>query len=174
MSASDDGDTVRKAPDGSRIIVVENALPDWVTQLKPLAGVASGLAGVAGALITFGQDPVGFIFRAINFYILGGILAVVDLAAGAVLYPFNRLVGGLGFIQAGLIGAFSSVGIDIQAALLSIQSSLAGLIATAGPAGPLLAVGAAAVGIFVLYRLTLAILVFVPGGDSLLTFFGGR
>jgi hypothetical protein len=170
--SDDDGFTIIPlGPSSGTASRTYERLPDWVSNLRPLAMLAGG---AMGTLIAFANDPFGFIFEAISYYILGGLLAVIRLAAGAVLYPFDLLVGALQFIQETLVGAFAAIGIDILEVLAGIQQGLGNLIASAGPAAPVLAVGLASAGLFLTYRLAIAALELVPGGSSILTLGGLR
>jgi hypothetical protein len=147
-------------------------LPSWVFSLRPLAPVAGALASVASVLIAFGKDPIGFVVRIVNFYIVGGVLAVGRYAIGVVVAPFEIFGGALDFIQGALVGIFGGAGAGILSALVGIQQSVAGLIAGAGPLGPPIAVGAAAIGFYVLYRVGIAALELVPGGGALKSLLG--
>jgi hypothetical protein len=167
--SADDGETIQTDPDGSRIIVVQNALPDWVYSLRPLTSVAGALAGAAGFLVAFAQDPVGFIVMVIRSFIIGSVLQAGAYVTNAILGGFAIIVGGLRYVQRTLVGAFGAAGVDILGVLFGLQEALAGIVAGAGPAGPVIAVLGVAVSLFVLYRLALAGLEFVPGGSSLLT-----
>lgn len=168
MSA-DEGETIQTDPDGSRIIVVQNALPEWVRNLRPLSQVAAALAGAAGFLIAFAKDPVGFVVTVIRNFVVGAVLQAGAFVVETILAGFDIIVGALTFVQRRLVGAFAVVGVDILGVLTSLQRTLAGIVADAGPAGPVIAVLGVAVGLYVLYRVAVAGLELVPGGSSLLT-----
>lgn len=175
MSASDGDDggltIIPLGPGSGAAARASQEIPDWVKSLRPLAALTSA---AIGTLVAFAQNPVEFVFRLINYYVVGGALAVGRFAVGVVLAPFDLLGGALDYLQRALVNAFAVVGIDILGVLVGIQQSIAGVVASAGPAGPLVAVGLAAVSIYLLYRLAIAALEIVPGGSSILTLGGFR
>lgn len=128
----------------------------------------------ADFLRRFANNPAALVISVVSSFVVSVVFGFFEFLIGAVLYPFDLLVGGLGWVQRQLVGAFGAVGFDILGALTGLQLQLVAVVEAAGPAGPVLAAAAAAVAIVVLYRTILAVLVAVPGGESLLTLFGGR
>lgn len=129
---------------GSTIVTVE--LPGWVRDLRPLASFVD-------VLVTFARNPFRFVASVISVYLLDGIFGIFGVVVGAIFTAFDYLVAALAFVRGFLVGAFGAVGIDILGVLVELQVSIAGVVATAGPAGPVIAVGVAAVGIYAMYRL---------------------
>jgi hypothetical protein len=128
---------------GSTVITVE--LPGWLQQLRtPLQQL--------GALYErFGSVP-GAIFGLISLYLLNGVISILDVVAGSVLFAFDLIVAALQFVQNFLVSGFGAVGIDILGVLIDLQVQVAGVVDGAGPAGPIVAVGIAAAGTYVSYR----------------------
>lgn len=149
-----------------------------IIPIGPGSGTATRTAQFASEtadfLRRFANNPAALVISVVSGFVVSVILGFFEFVAGAVLYPFDYLAGGLRWLQRQLIAAFAAVGIDILDVLLDLQSTLGSVVASAGPAGPLIAVGAAAVSLFILYRALLALVVLIPGGDSVLTFLGGR
>lgn len=165
--ADDDGPIL--IPTGGFGIATQKSIPDWVYKLKPLAA----LGGAAmGALIAFANDPVGFVWRIISLYIVNGIFTIAGFVVGAILQAFDIVAGAIQFAGSLLVGAFGAVGLDILGVLVDLQQELAGVVAGAGAAGPIVAIGGTAVLLVVLYRVTLALVELVPGGGSVLTLLG--
>lgn len=182
MSASDGDDggitLIPIGPGSSTAAGASQRLPDWIYDLKPLASVASGLASVAGVLIYFGNNPVEFIQRVISFYIVGSIFAAGRYLVETVLVPFDILVGLSNLVLVGneeylgLLDIFGSLGAGILATLTDIQTQVLAVLAQAGPAAPIIAIGAASVGLYLLYRLAVAALLALPGGASIASLLG--
>lgn len=170
MSAGD-GEAISTDDSGNYVVKVYNAVPDWVYNLRPLAMLASGTIAFLAA---FAQNPVEFVTQVILGFIVNSFLQAGAYIVGTILAGFDLVVGALSVAQSLLVGAFGAAGLDILGALLSVQRMVADVVGAAGPAGPPLAVLFAAVGIYALYRLAIALAVLVPGGDSLLTLIGLR
>jgi len=105
----------------------------------------------AAFLRSFAENPVRFIFSAISLYLLNGLFDIFGVLVGSVLAAFDIVVAAFGFAQGFLVGAFGAVGIDILGALLEVQIALGAAVRGLGPLGPVVAVGGAAVGIYLLY-----------------------
>lgn len=175
MSASDDDDGIVLIPIGPGSgFAADDDTQRLLTRLKPLAPFASGLAAVAGFLIAFANNPFKTIITVFNTFIVGTVLAAGRWIIGAILWPFQALAGAFDAAGNLLTGALGAAGLDILGALLAVQQQVAAAVSAAGPAGPPLAVGLAAVGIWVMFRVGSALLVLIPGGDSLLTLIGQR
>lgn len=126
------------------------------------------------ALVTeYGSLPRA-VFALITLYILNGIFSVIDVVAGSVLFVFDLVVGSVQTAQALLVGAFGAVGVDILGALVGVQQAVSGVVAVAGPLGPPLAVASASLMLYVLYRLTVALLGELPGGSTIVDLLGVR
>lgn len=130
--------------------------------------------GVFSTLIAFATNPVEFIFRIINLFILNGLFAIFNTISGAVLAAFDSLVGALEFAQRALIRGFAAAGIDIIAALASIQRQFAAVFEGAGPLAPVLAAALAVGALVVLSRLAVALLGEVPVGSTIVDLLGLR
>ena len=126
-------------------IQIDVSLPDWVQALRPLSGVVN-------ALVTFGRDPVGFIFTTITSYLLLAVFGVLNVVTESILFAFDLIVAALQYVQNALVGGFGVVGVDILGVLLELQVSVAGVVDGAGPAGPVLAVALAGAGTYAVYR----------------------
>jgi len=131
------------------------------------------LAELAAIREEYGSIPAA-IFALISLYILNGIFSIFSAIVGAVLTVFDVLTGALATAQMLLVGAFQRAGIDILGLLLDLERQIADVVASAGPLGPPLAVGATAVFLYVLYRLSVALLGELPGGSTLVDLLGLR
>jgi hypothetical protein len=138
-------------------------------------GRSAAIGQLVGLVTEYGSLPRA-VFALITLYILNGLFAIVDVIAGSVLFGFDLVVGSLQAAQALLVGAFGAVGIDILGALVGVQQAIAGVVASAGPFAPVLAVGSASLLIYGLYvfgrRLAVGLLGELPGGSTLLELFG--
>lgn len=136
-------------------------------------GRAAAIGQLVSLVTEYGSLPRA-VFALITLYILNGIFSVIDVLAGSVLFVFDVVVGSLQTAQALLVGAFGAVGVDILGALFGVQQALSGVVAGAGPLGPPLAVAAASLMLYGLYRLTVALLGELPGGSTLVDLLGVR
>jgi hypothetical protein len=138
-------------------------------------GRAAAIGQLVGLVTEYGSLPRA-VFALITLYILNGLFAIVDVIAGSVLFGFDLVVGSLQAAQTLLVGAFGAVGIDILGALVGVQQAIAGVVASAGPLAPVLAVGSASLLIYAMYvfgrRLVVGLLGELPGGSTLLELFG--
>ncbi len=107
------------------------------------------LAGVAKVLVRFGRNPFGFIATIISLYIVNGFLNLGAFAVNTVLSAFDIVVGSLDFVRITLVNAFGGIGIDLLGAIAVIQQVAGNVIATAGPAAPVLAVGLAGLSVWI-------------------------
>ena len=116
------------------------------------------------------------IFALISLYLLNGIFEIFGVFVGAVLFVFDVIVGALSTVLSLLLGAFSAVGIDLLGVLLELEATLAGVVASAGPLGPVIAVGGTALILYVTLefgsRLVVGLIGELPGGSTLLELFG--
>jgi hypothetical protein len=126
---------------------------------------ARAVREVASLIARYGSLPRA-IFAIISLYILNGLFSIINVVAGSVLYVFDLIVGSLQTAQALLVGAFGAVGIDILGALVGVQQAVSVVVASAGPLGPPLAVAAASLSLYVLYRLGIAALGELPVGST--------
>jgi len=177
-----------------------------IIPIGPGSGAAARSAQFASEtadfLRRFANNPAALVISVVSGFVVSVILGFFRFLVGAVLYPFDLLVGGLRFILVGtnpadnldgllsplsdfipggvperipgLLDVFGALGLEIQLLLLRVQGELIGIVEQAGPAGPLIAGAALAITLFVLYRLALAGLEVVPGGSSILALLGGR
>lgn len=109
-------------------------LPEWVYDLRQLAGVA-------GTLSNIGRDPVGWFNRKVALYLASGALALIEAVQGAVsdvwfVYMFPAIdaaaSSALGVLPGGVI--LDTVGIPTTL-LARVEEAL-------GPfAGPTIAIG---------------------------------
>jgi len=136
----------------------------------PEGGDAPSTTEAIGQLVAlvreYGSLPRA-IFGLISLYILGGILTGVRIVTGSILYVFDLVVGALQVAQSLLIGAFAAVGLDVLGLLGDLGGELGRVVAEAGPLGPPIAVGAAAVGLFAMYRVGVALVGELPLGSSI-------
>jgi hypothetical protein len=128
----------------------------------------------ASFLRRFASNPAALVISVVSGFVVSVVLGFFEFLVGAVLYPFDLLVGGLAWVERQLGLSFAFVGFDILAAIRSLQATLVEVVEGAGPAGPVIAMAAAGVTLFVLYRAAMAGVAFVPGGDSLLALLGLR
>lgn len=150
--------TTASTSDGQIITVT---LPSWLEPLRQ----------VAVLIERYGSFPRA-IFALITGYILNGLFDIIGVVAGSVLFAFDLIVGGLAFAQGALVGAFGSVGIDILGAIAGVRQAFLDVLATAGPAAPVLA-ALLTVGVLVLlYRAAIALGSDVPLLGALLEFLG--
>jgi hypothetical protein len=119
-----------------------------------------------GRLLSFLSNPYGFVASLISVYIVGVVFDVASILIGSVLYAFDIIAGSFGYAQRTLVVGFSTVGIDILGALVGVQQAVSGVVASAGPLGPPLAVAAASLSLYVLYRLGIAALGELPVGST--------
>lgn len=126
----------------------------------------------ANFLRRFASNPAALVISVVSGFVVTVLFGFFEFLIGAVLFPFDLLVGGLGWIQRQLVLAFAFVGFDILAALRGIQATLVEVVEAAGPAGPIVAAAGAGVTLFVLYRVTVAGLELVPGGSSIMALLG--
>lgn len=123
MSASDggDGDTFQEGPGGSQIVVIENSLPGWVQDLRPLAD----------------EGPVTFIQRVIVDFILGGAAAIIFTLVGGIETAFQSFILAFGDAGRAFLDAFSvpaSVAIGL---ITDLNGLVVGLAAGLGLPGDL-------------------------------------
>jgi hypothetical protein len=129
-------------------------------------------SGTASFLRRFASNPAALVISVVSGFVVSVVLGFFEFLVGAVLYPFDLLVGGLAWVELGLRVNFAWVGFDILAAIRSLQATLVEVVEGAGPAGPVIAMAAAGVTLFVLYRVTVAGLALVPGGSSIMALLG--
>jgi hypothetical protein len=150
----------------------DGGIPLFPTSGGTAARSAQFASETANFLRRFANNPAALVISVVSGFVVSVILGFFEFLVGAVLYPFDLLVGGLAWIQRQLVVAFAFVGVDILGALRGLQQSLVGVVEAAGPAAPVVAAAAAGVAIFVLYRLTVAGLAFIPGGSSIMALLG--
>lgn len=155
------------ASDGGRGIRIQVELPEWLSSLR------RPLEQLRALYERFGSLP-GAIFGLISLYLLNGILDVIGVITGSVLFAFDLVVGAFRWVQRALVGAFGAVGIDVLGALTDLQVALAGIVAGAGPAGPFIAVAAVSVSLYLMYRVGVALLGELPVGSSIVDILGLR
>lgn len=109
-------------------------LPEWVYNLKQLAGVA-------GTLSKIGRDPVGWFNRKVALYLASGALAVIEAVQGTI----TDLWFGIMFpaIDTAASSAFSALPDGVLLAAAGIPSNiLANVEESLGVfAGPTIAIG---------------------------------
>lgn len=128
----------------------------WPIPIGPGSGTAATVtkqfsSRTASFLRRFASDPVGFIFSAISLYILNGIFDILGVLVASVLAAFDYVVAFLSGIQSYLVRFFAFIGVDILAFLAGLQMGVLNAVRGLGPLGPVVAVGGAAVGIYLLY-----------------------
>jgi hypothetical protein len=128
---------------------------------------------LVGLVRSYGSLPRA-IFALISLYLLNGIFSIFGVVAGSVLYVFDLIVGSLQVAQSLLIGAFGAVGVDLLGVFVALEGEIAGVVASAGPAGPVIAVGSTAVILFVGYRLAVSVLGELPVGSTIVDLLGLR
>ena len=137
--------------------VIEVALPDWLQALRP----------VVGTLIAFGRNPVGFIITAVATWLVAGALSVGSVLVAGADYAGTLLAAAPQSVQAFLASAFAPVAQTLVGLAGQATASIGAVLATAGPAAPVLVAVFAAVVAVVLYRVGVALLGELPGGSSL-------
>lgn len=122
----------------------------------------------------FRNNPAALIISVVSGFVVSVILGFFEFLIGAVFYPFDLLARGLAYLELGLTFNFGQLGNTLLGLAANAQSAGIEIVESAGPAGPLLAMAIGAIVIVGIYRATVALLVLVPGGDSLLTLIGIR
>lgn len=108
---------------------------------------------VAKTLFTFATNPVAFIGSIISAYIVSTVLNVGAFGVNAVLAMFDIVAGGFDFVRVRFVNAFSAVGVDLLGVYSMVQQAVTGVIASAGPAAPVLAVAFTAVLVYLGWEL---------------------
>jgi len=149
-----------------------------IIPIGPGSGVAARSAQFASEtanfLRRFANNPAALVISVVSGFVVSVVLGFFEFLVGAVLYPFDLATIGLNWVERQLGLSFAFLGFDILAVIRSLQATLVEVVESAGPAGSVIAMAAAGVTLFVLYRATMAGLAFVPGGDSLLALLGLR
>lgn len=127
-----------------------------------------------GALVKQKGGIAPAIFFLISWYILGGIRSLLQVIVGSILSVFDLFVGALMVARLTLVGAFGGVGQEILGAYVTVQTVFAGLLAGAGPFAPVIAVGVAAVSLYVVIRVATVALGELPIGSSIVDLLGLR
>ena len=131
---------------------------------------AEAVTALVGFIRRYGSIEGG-IFALIGFYLLNGILDIVGIVVGSILFAFDLVVESLATAQRLLIGAFGAAGIDILSALVGLQRAIAGVVEGAGPAAPIVAVGFGAIALYLTWllvtRLAVGLIGELPGGSTL-------
>ena len=146
---------------------------DELTRSEILKALAP-LASVAKVLARFGRDPFGFVATIISLYIVDSILNLGAFAVNSVLAAFGFVVGFFDSIRVTLVTTFGRVGIDLLEVYVAGQQTVADIVSRAGAAAPFLAVGFAAVALYVGYRVAVALLGELPVGSSIVDLLGLR
>jgi hypothetical protein len=131
-------------------------------------------SGTARFLRRFASNPAALVISVVSGFVVSVILGFFEFLVGAVLYPFDLIVGGLSYLELGITFNFALLGTNLLELGVGAQRTMIEIVESAGPAGPVLAAAIGAVLIVAIYRTILALLVAVPGGDSLLTMIGVR
>ena len=150
----------------------DGGIPLFPTGGGTAARAAQFSSETARKLRRFANNPAALVISVVSGFVVTVIFGFFEFLIGAVLYPFDLLVGGLGWIQRQLVLAFAFVGFDILGTLRALQQMLGGVVEGAGPAAPLVVAVVTGGLIFVLYRLTVAGLELVPGGSSIMALLG--
>lgn len=142
----------------------ENSLPGWISDLRPLAGVA-------GFLVALASDPAealrDVILDVVLSFVLGGVVDVLGAVFGQFLAAFEQAAAVPGILAGALLSFGDSVGSTVLTLVFSVADLVRQLASSAGPFGPLLAFGVAAVVVYIAFE-SVAILVdtvFPVGGD---------
>lgn len=133
------------------------------------------IAELVSLVRSYGSLPRA-IFALISLYLLDGIFSIFGVIVGSILFVFDTLVGSLETALSLLLGAFSAVGVDILGVFLALERTVAGVVASAGPLAPVIAVGGTALILWIVWefgsRLAIGILGELPGGSTLLSLVG--
>ena len=133
------------------------------------------IAELVSLVRSYGSVPRA-IFALISLYILEGIFSIFGVIAGSVLFVFDVIVGSFETVLSLLLGAYSAVGSDILGVFLALERNVAGVVASAGPLGPVVAVGGTALILWIVWefgsRLAIGVLGELPGGSTLLSLVG--
>lgn len=139
----------------SRIVVLE--LPGWLQALRP----------VATTLVTFGKNPVGFVFGIISLYISSLFLDLFGIATGVVLGIFDTFGYVFDLARRFLIGSFGQLGVGLLNVVLNFGRTIARGLDFLGPAAPIVVGLIAGVVMYGLYRLVIGLLGELPVGSTL-------
>lgn len=107
------------------------ALPGWIFSLKPLARNA-------GTLAEFASNPVYYIRRNIALFVVSGVLSVIELTTGRILWIwsiFADAVGALGDSLAAGAGGAGDAALGVVNWAITAGADMA---AAGGPFGTLL------------------------------------
>ncbi|GCF13245.1 hypothetical protein Harman_11800 [Haloarcula mannanilytica] len=124
----------------------DQRVPGFVWRLAPLAGVV-------GFLTSFAEDPTGtlrdIILDVVLSFVLGGILDVLSQLVDLLLQAFEQAANAPVLAAQGILDAGRAIG-GIFIGGIGIVADLAGaLVAAAGPFGPIIMFGLAAIIIYV-------------------------
>jgi len=124
--------------------------PDWVKDLKDLGKL--GTAALA-FLVAFAEDPIGtlqdIVLDVVLSLVLGAIIDVLADLIDLVLQAANQAASTPVLIARGLIQSGAATGNLIFKLTAFFGELAAGMIAAAGPFGPIVAFGLAAVVVYV-------------------------
>ena len=127
---------------------------------------ADALSQLVGLVSEYGSLPRA-VFALVSLYLLNGIFGILGVIVGSVLFVFDLLVASLETVRTLLVSVFGAAGLELLGALLSLERAIAGVVETAGPVGPPIAVGVTAVLLYVLYRVAVALIGEIPGGSTI-------
>ncbi|QIO23089.1 hypothetical protein [Haloarcula sp. JP-L23] len=108
---------------------------------------------VAQTLFRFATNPVAFVGSIISAYIINAVLNVGAFGVNTILAMFGVVAGTFDVIRVTLINVFGTLGVDLLGAYSAVQQAVTGVIASAGWAAPILAVGFTAVLVYLGWEL---------------------
>lgn len=151
--------------DDTRTITV--ALPGWLKRLRP------AIEQLGALYDRYGSVPAA-VFGLIALYIASAVLSIGQFAVNVVLAVFDPIVQALGITELLIDLGVQTVTTDLVGALVGFRSGIADVAAAAGPLAPVIVVGVAAASLYVVYRVSIALLGELPLGSSLVDLLGLR
>lgn len=170
MSSSDDGGPIfipiGLYDAGQNAKVTIEQLP---RELRMLAGLSMS---AIGALVTFANDPIGFVTRVIVGFVVNTFLSLGWILIGSVQWAFYWVAAVPRVIGDAIISAVRPVGLFITGQLGGFGTFLAETAASAGPAAPFIVGGATLVVLVIGGRAVISLGGSLPVVGAILDFLG--
>lgn len=142
------------------------SLPDWISDLKPLAGSV-------GFLVALATEPAetlrDVILDVVLGFVLGGIIDVFSSVFDLLLDAGSQVAAVPAMLASALVDLGDAFGSPVLSMLGVLGDALGSLVGLAGPLGPVVAFGLAAALIYVAVEVSAIGIdtVFPAGGDVL-------